>query len=112
MLTVFSGAMLSVIIRKIENPCSCFGATDNLISGYDLLRNAGFIAWAAAGWYAAGAARALPVFAWPVISAAALGFVLLWINLRPALHFAALRIAALPHTLKPHETQSHARTQR
>ncbi len=98
MLAVFSTAMLSVIVRQIENPCSCFGATDNLISGYDLLRNSGFILLAVAGWTTAGQSQALPVSVWLLIGAAALGLVLLWIRMREVLHFVAHDVSTFQKT--------------
>jgi hypothetical protein len=90
MLLIFTLAMFSVVVRKIENPCSCFGATDNLISGYDVLRNIGFMLWAGIGWHLIGEPQTLLVWEWLLISLIAAGFVVIWIRLRYILKFVHL----------------------
>lgn len=90
MLLIFTLAMLSVVVRKIENPCSCFGATDNLISGYDVLRNIGFMLWAGIGWDLVGEPQTLPIGEWLLIGLTAAGFVIVWIRLRHILRFMHL----------------------
>ncbi|NOK57314.1 MAG: hypothetical protein GFH27_549309n48 [Chloroflexi bacterium AL-W] len=51
MLTLFSIALASVLIRRIDTTCNCFGASNNTISGADLVRNAGLFICACAGLY-------------------------------------------------------------
>ena len=51
LLTVFSIALGSVLIRRISTTCNCFGASKNPISGADLVRNAGLLLCAGAGLY-------------------------------------------------------------
>jgi hypothetical protein len=82
MLLIFTLAMLSVIVRKIENPCSCFGATDNLISGYDMLRNGGFMLWTGVGWSLVGQPQTLLITEWFLIGLVASGFVIGWIRFK------------------------------
>lgn len=45
LLLVFSGALLSVLMRGLAIPCSCFGARqEHPVSPLDLVRNAGLLA--------------------------------------------------------------------
>jgi hypothetical protein len=39
LLLVFSGALATVLVRKLEIACNCFGPSANPVSGYDLVRN-------------------------------------------------------------------------
>jgi hypothetical protein len=49
LLLLFSLALATVLIRGLQTPCHCFGATDKAISRYDLWRNLGFVAVALLG---------------------------------------------------------------
>ncbi len=89
-LLIFTVAMLSVIVRKIENPCSCFGATDNLISNYDMLRNLGFMLCAGIGWHLVEESPTLQIGEWLLIGLIAAVFVAVWIRLRHILRFVHL----------------------
>ena len=51
LLTVFSIALASVLIRRISTTCNCFGASKHPISVTDLVRNAGLLLCASAGLY-------------------------------------------------------------
>jgi hypothetical protein len=43
LLMIFSLALALVLASKIKTSCNCFGASEKLISPYDLVRNIGFI---------------------------------------------------------------------
>ncbi len=79
MLAIFCIALASVLIRKIRTSCNCFGASDRLVSPYDLARNAGFIACAFGGYslYAAAPGRltAPGVLEWGLAGLVAFAFV-------------------------------------
>lgn len=49
LLLVFSLALASVLARKIQTSCNCFGVSTKSVSPYDLWRNACFIACALGG---------------------------------------------------------------
>jgi uncharacterized membrane protein YphA (DoxX/SURF4 family) len=50
LLLIFSIALLSVLVRRLDTPCNCFGPSDKPVSYFDLLRNAGLIGCALLGW--------------------------------------------------------------
>lgn len=52
LLLGFSIALLSVLARKIQTSCHCFGPSERPVSPYDVLRNVGFIGLAVVGWAA------------------------------------------------------------
>ena len=89
LLVLFSGALLSVLQRKLDVSCGCFGATDQRVSYYDIVRNGGFILCAAiGGWVAttpiqAGLESLLLV-------GGAVAFVLIWTNLQDIVHVLRL----------------------
>lgn len=49
LLVIFSIALASVLARKIQTSCNCFGASEKRVSPYDLARNIGFISCGIAG---------------------------------------------------------------
>jgi hypothetical protein len=49
MLLVFCAALASVLVRKIQTSCNCFGASEKQVSSYDIVRNIGFIVCALNG---------------------------------------------------------------
>jgi hypothetical protein len=49
LLLLFSLALTTVLIRGLQTPCHCFGASEKAVSGYDLWRNLGFVAVALLG---------------------------------------------------------------
>ncbi len=81
LLTVFSFALASVLLRGLRAPCNCFGAGRRPVSGHDLARSLAFLVVAAAGWLTAGVGRGtpdLPQAALLAVMAAAV--VLFWIG--------------------------------
>jgi hypothetical protein len=80
-LLIFTGALISVVARRLHVSCGCFGAEEHPISAATLVRNIGLIA--------CSVIAALPIFAivsvirYPfqallLIALAAATFVLLW----------------------------------
>lgn len=51
LLLAFSAVLLSVLIRKLQTPCNCFGASIKPVSRYDVIRNMGLIACSLLGWF-------------------------------------------------------------
>lgn len=49
LLAVFCVALLSVLVRRIQTPCHCFGSSQRSVTVYDVWRNVGFITCALAG---------------------------------------------------------------
>ena len=83
LLLAFSGAIASVLIRKISTSCSCFGSTEKPVTVHDLWRNAGFLACALAGWWGTTTAPRtnLQFMEIGLIGIVAVVFVVLWVNL-------------------------------
>ena len=80
MLTAFCVALASVLFRRIQTPCNCFGASEKPASRYDILRNTGFIACALGGCFVTstepGGLTSLSVLEWWLTGMAALAFVM------------------------------------
>ncbi len=49
LLLIFSGALASVLVRRLSLPCNCFGPSEKLITYSDVWRNVGFILCALVG---------------------------------------------------------------
>ena len=49
LLTVFCIALLTVLIRRLQVPCNCFGSSQRPASPADIWRNIGFLACAILG---------------------------------------------------------------
>jgi hypothetical protein len=49
LLIVFSLTLATVLYRKIQAPCNCFGRSPHLVSQFDLVRNTGFLACSIGG---------------------------------------------------------------
>jgi hypothetical protein len=84
LLTVFTGALASVLVRRIRVGCNCFGSTNKTVSHYDVVRNSGFILLGIAGWAGTFTPvnRQINVLETTLLILFALAFVILWINLR------------------------------
>ncbi len=83
LLTAFSAALASVVIRKVETRCNCFGASQQMVSPADLMRNGGFLACSLCGlWLAVRLDMTEPIAPLNVgiASFAALVFVLIWMQ--------------------------------
>jgi hypothetical protein len=46
---LFSAALITVLHRKIQTPCNCFGTSSHPVSHLDLVRNVGFLTCSIAG---------------------------------------------------------------
>jgi hypothetical protein len=82
-LVVFSAALASVLKRKIQTPCNCFGSSEKLVSGYDLVRNGGFIICALVGLVSLGmeSSMDLSLIETGLMAVMAIPVVIIWINL-------------------------------
>lgn len=85
LLSVFSLALASVLIRKNKISCGCFGKNSTIVSGYDILRNLGFIICAVIGVYTLMGVRQwqgeLNIMDWTLTALAACAFVGIWVQL-------------------------------
>lgn len=84
LLLAFCAALASVLLRKIDTSCNCFGASQKPVSPWDLLRNAGLIACALGGCglqFSRGSVLvALGWLDWGLAAVAALIFVAVWVQ--------------------------------
>lgn len=85
LLSLFAIALVSVLVRRIQTPCNCFGSSKRPVSVYDVWRNVGLTSLAGLGLWlleASDAAEAHLAFGELVlVGLVAVAFVLLWINL-------------------------------
>lgn len=85
LLTIFCGALASVLIRKLHASCNCFGPSEKPVTVSDLWRNFGFIGCALFGCVTQTWLRetdtTLSWLAWVPISLGALAFVIIWVQL-------------------------------
>lgn len=85
LLILFSGALLSVVIRGFSTSCNCFGPDQRTISSADIWRNAGFLLCALVG--CAGVIWSPKIvedpgnIEWMFAGLGALVFVLIWTQL-------------------------------
>ncbi|MEM8531857.1 MAG: MauE/DoxX family redox-associated membrane protein [Chloroflexota bacterium] len=81
LLALFSGALFSVLQRKLDVSCGCFGASEQRVSYYDIVRNGGFMVCAIGGvWLAT--TTVLPGWEGFLLAGSAIAFVLVWTHLR------------------------------
>lgn len=85
LLILFSTAMLSTLIRKIQTPCNCFGASQKLISPIDIVRNIILIIFSFIG-YVLAITNSESLFSlgwldWTIMSIGAIVFVSILIQL-------------------------------
>ena len=50
LLSGFTLALVSILVRKIDTSCNCFGESHKKVSGYDIVRNLAFLVCAVAGY--------------------------------------------------------------
>ncbi|MCG8347120.1 MAG: hypothetical protein MI924_05000, partial [Chloroflexales bacterium] len=85
LLLGFSGALATVLIRRIPTRCNCFGPRSNVVTSTDLWRNGGLLVCALGGWAALGSVEnmpeTLPLAAWVLISLTAGLLVAVWLQL-------------------------------
>lgn len=81
LLALFSGALFSVLQRKLDVSCGCFGASEQPVSYYDIVRNGGFMVCALGGaWLAT--ITIFPGWDGLLFAGGAVAFVLVWTHLR------------------------------
>ncbi|MGB8212096.1 MAG: MauE/DoxX family redox-associated membrane protein [Anaerolineales bacterium] len=77
-LLIFCAALMSVLLRHIQTPCHCFGASKKQVSSYDIVRNIVLIVSALAGYRIAathqGGFSAFGVIDWVLTGAIATVF--------------------------------------
>jgi hypothetical protein len=85
LLLAFSTALVSVLARKLQIPCNCFGASDQPVAVADVWRNVGLIMCALAGWgttsWAQIRVQRLSIGEWFLAGISALLLSLLWLQL-------------------------------
>ena len=85
LLAIFTLALISVLARKIQTSCHCFGTHEKPLTYYDVGRNAGLMGIAVVGLWMAGAPGGIPasltLIEWLFMLIIAVVFVLLWTNL-------------------------------
>jgi hypothetical protein len=86
LLTAFSIALASVVIRKINLSCNCFGPSEKRITPYDIFRNIGFLICALGGWGAALLSQkgsvSLGILEWGLALVVAVIFITIWTQIR------------------------------
>lgn len=85
LLTMFSAALIIVLLRKKHIACNCFGFTEKHISWYDLVRNGIFILCSILGlslyWSAVGMLNELNWVHLSLVGLTSVSFVIIQINL-------------------------------
>lgn len=85
LLVIFSGALLSALLRHISTACHCFGPGHRPLSRTDLWRNLGLFLCALGGYAGASwnqlAATRLDAGGWLLAGLGAAAFVLIWTQL-------------------------------
>jgi hypothetical protein len=86
LLLIFSGALLSILIRRLRTSCNCFGSSQTPVSAYDIWRNGGFLLCALVGSAASISSSDKQAHISPsvlvFVGLLAVVFALLWMNLR------------------------------
>jgi hypothetical protein len=85
LLLLFCAALASVLARKMSLSCNCFGPSNKPVTGFDIVRNVGFILCAlAANFILFGAKQtqySLSILEWVTIGLSAAVFVILWMQI-------------------------------
>ena len=85
MLFVFTIGLISVVLRKIQTPCNCFGTSQKLITSYDIIRNIGFFLCSLSGYCLLinGTGDMTPIswLGWGLVGAIAFIFIVLSVQL-------------------------------
>ncbi len=84
LLLLFSLVLITVLQRKLQIPCHCFGSSQTPVTSLDLVRNAGLLVCAGAGLgldQQAITSNQLSQLTLVIIGFAAIAFVLIWTQL-------------------------------
>jgi len=84
LLLLFTGALVSVLVRGLQVSCGCFGTNEHLVSSTSLVRNVGLIVCCAGSFLYSSAAHSVgqgSLLDVLVTTLASATFVLLWTNL-------------------------------
>ncbi len=84
LLLLFTGALMTVLVRRQATSCNCFGPSDQPVVPLDVVRNAGFLVWAGLGWVLDSLFPTPPLTAagWLLAVVGAGLFVVGWLHLR------------------------------
>jgi hypothetical protein len=86
LLTVFSIALVSVLVRKLNISCNCFGPSEKLVTSYDIIRNIGFLVCALGGWGAALTSQkdlvSFGIVEWGLALVVAVIFITVWTQVK------------------------------
>lgn len=85
LLILFSGALVSVLIRRIQTSCNCFGSSEKQITRYDIVRNAVFVLCAGTGFLlltqiGSTSTGILSMLDWALVGLVSIIFVVIWIQ--------------------------------
>jgi hypothetical protein len=84
LLLLFSGAIASVLVRRLHTSCTCFGMSDKPIAAGDLWRNSGFLCCALFGsaflLWSHSEQSSLSMAVWLLVGGAAAVFVLIGLS--------------------------------
>lgn len=85
LLILFSGALISVLMRKIQTSCNCFGSSEKQVTRYDVIRNVAFVLCAGTGFFLLtqnGGANTstLSLIDWILVCLVSILFVVIWIQ--------------------------------
>lgn len=84
LLTIFSLALFLVLQQKKMVACNCFGSNRSIVTGFDLVRNIGFILCALTGIFAAtfkDSSVNLGIADWSLTVLASSFFLIVWLHL-------------------------------
>lgn len=86
LLSLFSCALVTVVIRRIRTACHCFGPSTKEVSFIDVYRNLGFIVCALVGfgtllWTKVGLQVSLNLLEWIFIGLGGVAFLVIWTQL-------------------------------
>lgn len=84
-LAIFTMAQASVLARRIQTSCNCFGVNEKPVTYYDIWRNVGFIGCSLLGWRLAPQGMTVlqqpSWFEWVLGGLMAILFVFVWTHL-------------------------------
>ena len=86
LLSLFSCALVTVVIRRIRTACHCFGPGSKEVSLVDVWRNLGFLACALVGclmmiWTKADLLQKVNLLEWVFIGLGGVAFLVIWTQL-------------------------------
>lgn len=85
LLIIFSAALISVLIRKIQTSCNCFGASEKQVTPYDVVRNFIFVLCTGTGFLLVNQnsvtlTSTFSFLDWGLVLLVSIPFVIIWIQ--------------------------------